>query len=73
MVLVESISRMVSGVVGNPESVESDSFYHQDQMASPQYTQPRDYRGLSVPDVLLNGNHKTIEEWRKNHQNKIKS
>jgi len=73
MVLIECISRMVSGVVGNPESVESDSFYYRDQMASPQYTQPREYRGLKVPDVLLNGNHKSIEEWRNNHQKKTKS
>jgi tRNA (guanine37-N1)-methyltransferase len=67
-VLIESVSRMFEGVVGNPESVETDSFYRDDQTAFPQYTQPREFRGLKVPDVLLSGNHKDIMEWRKDHQ-----
>jgi len=62
--LLESVSRMVPGVVGNPESVQGDSFYHEDQFAFPQYTQPRLYRDLAVPEPLLSGNHKQIEEWR---------
>jgi tRNA (guanine37-N1)-methyltransferase len=62
--LLESVSRMVPGVVGNPDSVTGDSFYQQDQVAFPQYTQPRSYRGLEVPDVLLAGNHKEIQAWR---------
>ncbi|MDQ1354043.1 MAG: tRNA (guanine37-N1)-methyltransferase [Acidobacteriota bacterium] len=67
-VLIESIGRMLEGVVGNPESVETDSFYHEDQFGFPQYTQPRDYKGLIVPEVLLSGHHKDIMEWRKIHQ-----
>jgi len=67
-VLIESIGRMLEGVVGNPESVETDSFYHEDQFGFPQYTQPRDYDGLIVPEVLLSGHHKDIIEWRKIHQ-----
>jgi tRNA (guanine37-N1)-methyltransferase len=67
-VLIESIGRMLEGVVGNPESVETDSFYHEDQFGFPQYTQPRDYNGLIVPEVLLSGHHKDIMEWRKIHQ-----
>lgn len=66
--LIESIGRMLEGVVGNPESVETDSFYHEDQFGFPQYTQPRDYNGLIVPEVLLSGHHKDIMEWRKIHQ-----
>lgn len=62
--LLESVSRMVPGVVGNPDSVTGDSFYQQDQFAFPQYTQPRSYRGLEVPEVLLAGNHKEIQAWR---------
>ncbi|HUU04330.1 MAG TPA: tRNA (guanosine(37)-N1)-methyltransferase TrmD [Patescibacteria group bacterium] len=62
--LLEAVSRMIPGVVGNPESVEGDSFYQQDQFTFPQYTQPRTYRGLDVPEVLLSGHHKEIEQWR---------
>lgn len=62
--LLEAVSRMIPGVVGNPDSVLSDSFYRQDQFTFPQYTQPRSYRGLEVPEVLLAGNHKEIEQWR---------
>lgn len=72
MVVIESVSRMIEGVIGNPESVETDSFYYDDQFAYPQYTQPRDYKGLKVPDVLLSGHHKDIYEWRKNHQKNFK-
>jgi tRNA (guanine37-N1)-methyltransferase len=68
--LLESVSRMIPGVVGNPESVRGDSFYDPGQFAFPQYTQPRSYRGLDVPDVLLSGNHKRIEQWR--HENRKK-
>jgi tRNA (guanine37-N1)-methyltransferase len=67
-VVIESVARMLKGVVGNPESVETDSFYEENQFAFPQYTQPREYKGLIVPDVLLSGHHKDIIEWRKNHQ-----
>lgn len=62
--LLESVSRMIPGVVGNPESVQGDSFYHEDQYTFPQYTQPRAYRDLAVPELLLSGNHKQIEQWR---------
>lgn len=67
-VVIESVARMLEGVVGNPESVETDSFYHDQQLAFPQYTQPREYKGLKVPDVLLSGHHKEILQWRKQHQ-----
>jgi tRNA (guanine37-N1)-methyltransferase len=63
-VLLESVSRMIPGVVGNPESVRGDSFYHEGKYAFPQYTQPRAYRDLAVPELLLSGNHKQIEQWR---------
>ena len=71
-VLMESVSRMLEGVIGNQESVETDSFYHEDQYGFPQYTQPREYHGLPVPEVLLSGHHKEILEWRKNNQKRRK-
>jgi len=66
--LLEAVSRMLPGVVGNPESVQADSFYRQDQFTFPQFTQPRSYRGLDVPEVLLSGNHKDIMAWRARHR-----
>jgi tRNA (guanine37-N1)-methyltransferase len=71
-VLIECTARMLQGVVGNPESVESDSFFQEDQFGFPQYTQPREYKGLTVPEVLLSGHHKDIMEWRKTHQKRRK-
>jgi tRNA (guanine37-N1)-methyltransferase len=67
-VLLEGTARMIAGVVGNPESVETDSFYRDDQYGFPQYTQPRDYKDLKVPEVLLSGHHKDILAWRKKNQ-----
>lgn len=66
--LLEAVSRMLPGVVGNPDSVSGDSFYEQDQVAFPQYTQPRSYRGIEVPEVLLSGHHKEIQAWRARHR-----
>lgn len=68
--VIESVSRMIKGVVGNPESLERDSFFHKEQYAVPQYTQPREFRGLAVPEILLTGNHKQINAWRKHNQKK---
>ncbi len=67
-VLIECAARMLDGVVGNPESVQTDSFFEEDQFGFPQYTQPREFKGLKVPDVLLSGHHKDIVEWRKKFQ-----
>jgi len=72
-VVMESVSRMLDGVIGNFESVETDSFYFDDQFAYPQYTQPRDFNGLKVPEVLLSGHHKDISEWRFANQKRRKS
>ena len=64
MILVDSISRLVDGVVGNEKSVTEDSFYN-GLLKYPVYTRPRVFEGLSVPDILLSGDHKKIEEYRK--------
>lgn len=64
-VLAETTARMLSGVIGNTESVATDSYYEEGQGGWPQYTQPRDFQGHLVPEVLLSGHHHEINEWRK--------
>jgi tRNA (guanine37-N1)-methyltransferase len=64
MVLVEAISRLLPGVLGDPESVVEESF-HDDLLEYPQYTRPRDYEGLKVPEILVSGDPKKIRDWQK--------
>lgn len=64
LVIIDAVSRYVPQVVGNVESVKHDSFY-QGQFDYPQYTRPRDFKGMKVPEALLSGDHKKIEHWRK--------
>jgi tRNA (guanine37-N1)-methyltransferase len=63
LVLAEAVARLVPGVVGDPESVKNDSFTA-GILDCPHYTRPRLWRGWSVPDVLLSGNHREIAKWR---------
>jgi len=64
LVIIDAVSRYVPGVVGCPCSVDEDSFSH-GLLEYPQYTRPREFRGLKVPEILLSGNHKEIEKWRR--------
>ncbi len=64
MVLVDAVSRLVPGVLGNCDSAGEDSF-SMGLLEYPHYTRPAEYRGWKVPDVLLSGNHKEIEIWRR--------
>jgi len=64
MVLVETVSRLLPGVLGDPESVVEESF-HDDLLEYPQYTRPRDYEGLKVPEILVSGDPKKIRNWQK--------
>lgn len=64
LVLVEAISRMLPGVIGDWESVETDSFYT-GRLGPPQYTRPPVYREQAVPEVLREGNHAAIRRWRR--------
>ncbi len=64
MVLVDSISRYVEGVLHNSASTEDESF-SDGLLEYPQYTRPQEFMGLRVPDVLLSGNHAEIEKWKK--------
>jgi len=63
-VVVETTARMVPGVVGRHESAATDSFYSGPHLGYPQYTRPRVFQGMSVPDVLLSGDHERIRRWR---------
>lgn len=69
MVISDAIIRLLPGVI-NEKSLESESF-NNDSYDYPMYTKPSDYRGMKVPDVLLNGNHSLIEKWRKENIKKI--
>jgi tRNA (guanine37-N1)-methyltransferase len=60
---IEGIVRLLPGVVGNPESTEKESF-RQGLLEEPVYTRPAEFRGWRVPEVLLSGDHRRIEEWR---------
>lgn len=64
MVLMEAISRLVPGVLGDEHSLVDESFSN-NLLEYPHFTRPREYRGMKVPDVLLSGNHKEIEKWRR--------
>jgi tRNA (guanine37-N1)-methyltransferase len=63
-VVLEAVTRLVAGVVGNEESLGSESF-ETGVLDHPHYTRPREYRGLRVPEVLLSGDHARIEAWRR--------
>jgi tRNA (guanine37-N1)-methyltransferase len=63
LVMADTITRLLPGVVGNSESIIQDSL-EGGVVKYPQYTRPRDYEGLSVPEVLLGGDHKAIARWR---------
>ena len=65
MAVIESVGRLVPGVLGNNESIESESF-SQGLLEYSQYTRPVTYKNLGIPDVLRSGNHKEIEAWRYN-------
>ena len=67
--IIDTISRKLDGTLGKIESMEEDSFEN-GLLEYPQYTKPREYRGLKVPDVLLNGNHALIAEYR--HEEQLK-
>ena len=64
LVVIEAVTRLVPGVVGNAESVATDSF-SDGLLGVPQYTRPDTFRGWTVPDVLRSGNHAAIERWRR--------
>ena len=64
LVVVEAVTRLVAGVVGEPASLVAESF-SSGLLDYPQFTRPADFRGMRVPDVLLSGDHAAIERWRR--------
>lgn len=70
MVVVDSIVRLIPGVLGNPESLSEESYSEPGKREYPQYTRPSEYKGWKVPEVLLEGNHAEIEKWRKEKSGK---
>lgn len=63
LVLIEAVTRLVPGVMGNPESAEAESF-QAGMLEGPQFTRPAEYRGIEVPAVLRSGDHQAIARWR---------
>ncbi|WP_303841652.1 tRNA (guanosine(37)-N1)-methyltransferase TrmD [Selenomonas ruminantium] len=64
MVITDAVSRMLPGVLGHEDSAPTDSFY-EGLLEFPQYTRPREFEGMEVPEVLLNGDHAKIRKWRR--------
>lgn len=66
MVIIDSVVRLLPGVLGGEHSAEIESFQQDDEnIEFPQYTRPEDFQGMKVPKVLLSGNHAEIEAWRR--------
>ncbi|MDD3487444.1 MAG: tRNA (guanosine(37)-N1)-methyltransferase TrmD [Candidatus Moranbacteria bacterium] len=72
MAVVDSVTRLIPGVLGNIESPKDESHSRKNYLEYPQYTKPAEFEEWKVPDVLLNGNHKDIERWRKENSKRRK-
>jgi len=68
MVVIDSVVRLIPGVLGGEQSAEIESFSDGKTLEFPQYTRPEEFRGKKVPDVLLSGNHAEIAKWRRKQQ-----
>lgn len=72
MTVIDAVVRLMPGVLGGETSAANESFQQKnDYVEHPQYTRPEDFRGQSVPEVLLSGNHAQIEQWRSKHSKSI--
>lgn len=67
LIIIDSVVRLIPGVLGGEKSAEIESFSDGDNLEYPQYTKPYDFRGMKVPDILLSGNHGEIAKWRAKH------
>ena len=65
LVLIEAVTRLVPGVIGKEASHEQDSFSAGGLLDHPHYTRPQEFRGMSVPEVLVSGNHGEVDRWRR--------
>ena len=64
MSIINGVTRLIPGTLGDPESLINES-HNSNLLEYPQYTRPTSFKGMKVPDILLSGNHKEIEVWRK--------
>jgi tRNA (guanine37-N1)-methyltransferase len=74
LAIIDTVSRLKNGVLGKDESKEVESFSiinNKQILEHPQYTRPESYEGENVPEILLSGHHKQIDEWQKDHQTKL--
>lgn len=72
MTIIDSIIRLLPGVLGGENSAQIESFSDGQTLEFPQYTRPEDFQGQRVPEVLLSGNHAKIQQWRNEHSPKVK-
>jgi tRNA (guanine37-N1)-methyltransferase len=72
MVVIDTVIRLVPGVLGDPASAEDESHSEEGRLEYPQYTRPRVFRGMEVPEILLGGNHQAVARWRE-EQSKARS
>lgn len=70
MTIIDSVVRLIPGVLGGENSTAIESFSDGETLEFPQYTRPEEFRGMKVPEVLLSGNHAYIEKWRQEHSHK---
>ncbi len=68
LAIIEGVVRLLPGAVGNPDSTASESFRDAGLLEEPQYTRPAEFRGWTVPEVLLSGDHARIAAWRKSQR-----
>ena len=71
LVIIEAITRLIPGVIGNPESLAEESHNEIGELEYPIYTKPAEWRGLKVPEILTSGNHGAIAKWRKERATEI--
>lgn len=70
LIIIDSVTRLIPGVLGGEQSAEIESFSEGDNLEFPQYTKPAEFRGMKVPEILLSGNHGAIAKWRADHSGK---
>ena len=73
LIIIDSVVRLIPGVLGGEQSAAIESFSDGDNLEYPQYTKPYNFRGMTVPDILLSGNHGEIAKWRADHSGRASS
>jgi tRNA (guanine37-N1)-methyltransferase len=71
LAITDAVVRLLPGALGTHEAAATDSFYDEGLLSPPSYTRPAEYRGLSVPDALLSGDHAKVEAWRRSEAERL--